>query len=360
VKRLLVVWCPELLVEEETGRQGRALARVKEAVEAFSPAVEVVRPGVCAVATRGPSRYFGGERALSSLVTQAVAEVTAEAGIGIADGLFAAVLAARAAVGNEPVLVAAGASAPFLAPWPVGVLDRPELAELLVRLGIPTLGRFAAVPGGHVLARFGTEGAVAHRVAKGVDGELPGLRAVPAPMPPATGSVRQPGFFGGAAGAAARAAAAARRVQDLLGPEEVLVGRLRGGRSPGARGRLVPFGVTDTDGAVEHGADQPWPGSVPAPAPVVVFARTQPALVADGGGRHVGVSGAGLLTAIPAKVAMAGGPWQEIVEWAGPWPADEHWWSARRRQARMQVVTAGGAHLLVRERGGWWLEATYD
>jgi hypothetical protein len=26
----------------------------------------------------------------------------------------------------------------------------------------------------------------------------------------------------------------------------------------------------------------------------------------------------------------------------------------------MQVVTAGAAHLLTRERGGWWLEATYD
>jgi len=46
----------------------------------------------------------------------------------------------------------------------------------------------------------------------------------------------------------------------------------------------------------------------------------------------------------------------------GPWPADERWWSVRgrRRQARMQVVTVHTAHLLTRERGGWWLEATYD
>ena len=33
--------------------------------EAFAPKVEVVRPGVVAMATRGPSRYFGGDRALA-------------------------------------------------------------------------------------------------------------------------------------------------------------------------------------------------------------------------------------------------------------------------------------------------------
>ncbi|HUO49675.1 MAG TPA: hypothetical protein VMU09_12670, partial [Acidimicrobiales bacterium] len=187
MKRLLVVWCPGLLVEEETGRQARALARVRTAVEGFSPAVEVVRAGVCAVPTRGPSRYFGGDRTLADLVAQSVAAVVdaagetgVDAGIGIADGLFAAAVAARASVGHDPVVVPAGQSAAFLAPWPVAVLERPELAELLVRLGISTLGRFAAVPDGHVLARFGADGAAVHRVAMGVDGELPGLRAVPA------------------------------------------------------------------------------------------------------------------------------------------------------------------------------------
>ena len=69
-----------------------------------------------------------------------------------------------------------------------------------------------------------------------------------------------------------------------------------------------------------------------------------------------------MATTVPARLSVAGGAWVEVTGWAGPWPADERWWSVRgrRRQARMQVVTAATAHLLTRERGGWWLEATYD
>jgi protein ImuB len=85
--------------------------------------------------------------------------------------------------------------------------------------------------------------------------------------------------------------------------------------------------------------------------------------VADGDGQPVGVSGRGLLTSIPARLSVAGGPWVELVSWAGPWPADERWWDplTHRRRARLQVVTdRGTAHLLALERGRWWVEATYD
>ncbi|MDF3149834.1 DNA polymerase Y family protein, partial [Streptomyces sp. T21Q-yed] len=65
------------------------------------------------------------------------------------------------------VLVPAGQSAEFLAPYPVGVLGRPRLSQLLPRLGITTLGAFAALPGDRVLARFGHDGAAAQRTARG-------------------------------------------------------------------------------------------------------------------------------------------------------------------------------------------------
>ena len=73
----------------------------------------------------------------------------------------------------------------------------------------------------------------------------------------------------------------------------------------------------------------------------MVLTRPLPAQLVDGNGRAVGVTGDGLATAVPARLSVAGGPWVEIVGWAGPWPSDERWWSARgrRRQARMQVVT---------------------
>ncbi|WP_406197115.1 hypothetical protein OH807_11270 [Kitasatospora sp. NBC_01560] len=83
--------------------------------------------------------------------------------VGVADGLFAAVLAARAGV-----LVPAGRTAEFLAPYPVAALGDETLAELLERLGLPTVGAFAALPAESVADRFGPAGTTAHRLARGL------------------------------------------------------------------------------------------------------------------------------------------------------------------------------------------------
>ena len=200
--------CPALLVlEHDAGRDARSFEPVATAVAAFAPRVEIVRPGVAAVATLGPSRYFGGDTALAARVTEAVTSAIAgspsfwvqksttsgrfppperDAGgtagsesappsgagrpdpgcrVGIADGAFAAGLAAR-----RGLVIPPGGSPVFLAPFPVAALDRPDLANLLLRLGLRTLGAFAALPGTDVLARFGPDGAVAHRLARGLDG----------------------------------------------------------------------------------------------------------------------------------------------------------------------------------------------
>jgi protein ImuB len=168
--------CPELVVvEHDPARDARAFESVVVALESFTPRVEIVRPGVCAVATRGPSRYFGGDEALAARVGSAVARVAGPGcRVGIADGPFAAGLAAR-----RGLVVAPGASSGFLEPFPVGVLERPELVDLLVCLGIRTLGAFAALPVPDVLARFGPEGALAHRLARGLDEHLPAGREPP-------------------------------------------------------------------------------------------------------------------------------------------------------------------------------------
>ena len=84
-------------------------------------------------------------------------------------------------------------------------------------------------------------------------------------------------------------------------------------------------------------------------------------VLVDSGGLLVEVTGDGRASAPPARLSIDGGQWTEVAQWAGPWPADERWWTAgARRLARMQVVTADGAHLLAREQGGWWVEGTYD
>ena len=166
--------CPGMkVVAHDPGRDGRAFEPVVAAVEAFCPRVEIVRPGVCAFATRGPSRYFGGDEALAATVAEAVSNVDAR--VGVADGPFAAELAAR-----QSAVVPPKGSAAFLAPFPVDVLDQPELADLLRRLGIRTLAELAALPAPAVLARFGPEGMGAHRLAAGLD-ERPIAARVPPP-----------------------------------------------------------------------------------------------------------------------------------------------------------------------------------
>jgi protein ImuB len=169
--------CPGLVVlPHDPARDARAFEPVVQAVATLTPLVEITQPGMCTLATRGPSRYHGGDEALAARAVALVAGAlhrragTGSFGIGVADGRYAAGLAARAATaGNEPVVVAPGAGAAFLAPFPVALLDDLDLADLLPRLGLPTLGALAALPATDVVARFGPAGGLAHRRASGLD-----------------------------------------------------------------------------------------------------------------------------------------------------------------------------------------------
>ena len=473
------------------------------------------------------------------------------AGVGIADGPFAAGLAARsvlgrAGAGGDPVrTIAVGVTAAFLADLPTGALlpdalgvatgraahRRPspdgdvsgalpmeEVVDLLVRLGLRTLGQVAALPEGDLVARFGITGAVAWRrssgreetslaprdapvdlsarlvcdppieridaaafAARGIAAELcerlvgrglgcwgvrieadivPVLESLDANAAPVTrarvwrsegaftiaalaervrwqldgwlGSVdpagighglgggigelrlfpedllpgggRQLGFWGGDAMADDRAARAIARVQGLLGAEAVRVAVASGGRAPGERVTLVPFGdariperpvassavgpaiipeAAAVEVAVEDvlrrivergprqakaGEAPPWPGRMAGPPPTHVPDVGVPAEVVGDRGATVAVDARGLLDGPPRRVRVGdqstGAPrWVGVASWAGPWPADERWWdpAGHRRRARLQIVTdAGAAHLLVCEHGRWTLEATWD
>ena len=168
--------CPGIaVVEADPAAEVRAFEAVVRAVETFTPRVEIDRPGLLAIPTRGPSRYFGGDAALIEVVREAVlATGVPEVRLGIADGGFAARLAAR----REEVVPGGGTPA-FLAPWSVSLLGDPDLAGVLVRLGIHTLGDLAALPAASVLARFGTPGIVAHRLAHGEEPHPPALTTPP-------------------------------------------------------------------------------------------------------------------------------------------------------------------------------------
>jgi len=144
---------------------------VVSVVQEFCPRIEVLRPGLCAFGVRGPARYFGGEAELARKAADAVSLLGYECGVGIADGLFAALLAARDSQREQPpvTIVPPGGTPAYLAPRAVTVLGEPDLADLLARLGIRTLGEFAAVPAAEAGNRFGAQGLLAHRLARGLD-----------------------------------------------------------------------------------------------------------------------------------------------------------------------------------------------
>ncbi|WP_448071852.1 Y-family DNA polymerase [Georgenia yuyongxinii] len=178
--------CPELvLLTADPVRDARAFEPLVQAVETVVAEVEVVRPGMIVFLARGPVRHVGSEDALAELLVGTVAtETGAECQVGLGDGLLAAMLAARAGV---LVPAGPGATAGFLGAQDVGALtlaastrqveaETVELVDLLRRLGLRTLGAFAALETGDVAARFGTRGLAAHRLARGLDMRPPTSR----------------------------------------------------------------------------------------------------------------------------------------------------------------------------------------
>ncbi|MFC0674356.1 DNA polymerase Y family protein [Brachybacterium hainanense] len=193
--------CPGMLVLEADREHESALFEVvAAATDTVAAGVDVLRPGVLLMAARGPARHRGGEPQLAESILDAVADLTGwEARVGIADGPFAALLAARSGRIIRP-----GRSAEYLAPHDIATLrhapvgpgwghrDRPgptgadrldltEVVDLLLRLGIATLGDLAALPAASVQDRFGADVALLQLLARG--GE---------PTPPAMHRPEQP------------------------------------------------------------------------------------------------------------------------------------------------------------------------
>lgn len=168
--------CPELVtIPYDPVLDARAYEPVLALVERLMPGVQPIRPGTCAVRARGPARFYDGESRAAAILADNLADLGFDGcRIGIADGLFAAEQAARWSSGDRDGengrihIVPPGHSPRFLAPLPVGILGDATLATLLIRLGMSTLGDFAALDPSQVRDRFGELGARAHALAGGV------------------------------------------------------------------------------------------------------------------------------------------------------------------------------------------------
>ncbi|WP_100445482.1 DNA polymerase Y subunit UmuC family protein [Glycomyces xiaoerkulensis] len=138
---------------------------VLDALDLLTPYVEVLGPGCAAMPLR---RLAGDEAAFCERLIDTVAGlVDRDCQTGVADGLLAAALAARSGR-----IVRPGRDAEFLAPFDIAALRHTGLVdagtcETLRRLGIDTLGAFAALPAAAVAERFGAAARRARSLAAG-------------------------------------------------------------------------------------------------------------------------------------------------------------------------------------------------
>jgi len=217
--------------DRDSAAEARAFEPVLAALDDITPRIEIEVPGLCSFVTRGPSRYFGGDEAMSGHVATVIAEVVASlvgadpaavgpaassVYVGTADTRFAARVAAEgiaaegiaaegiaaegiAQKGQKVVVVTPGGSPDFLAPLSIELLclggvgefgsagaggaadtrTTAEFIDVLRRLGIRRLGDLALLSGADVLGRFGSLGARAHAQASGCEFRLADRRRPP-------------------------------------------------------------------------------------------------------------------------------------------------------------------------------------
>lgn len=338
--------CPELLLlTHDPDRDARAFEPLLQVLDDLTHRVELTRPGRATFGARGPTRYHGGEEAVArraaALVTACLGDrigVAGPPGVGVADGRFAATLAAlQATRTSAPIVVPTGASAAFCAPHPVATLadelgDLPSsggrsCVELLPRLGLHTLGQVAALARADLAGRFGAEGARAHQLASAGDDDPPDAHPAPPELavdleldPPAE-QVEQLAF-------------AAKQLADRLHTELT------------SRGLACTRVVVAAES--EHGEHhrRAWraEGAL-TPAAIAERARWQ----LDGWLQSPGAPTAGitLLRLVPEQVVPYQG--RQLGFWGGQTQADER---AARGMARLSALCGTDAVLVPEWRGG--------
>ena len=156
-----------VVVDPNPARETEVSEAIIAALSELSPIIEPDQPGRCYIDLTGSTRHMGPpDRAAERMIAEIPA--TLRPRVGIAPGKFAAWVAARKAPAGRSRVVLPGAVSAFLAPEPSTALPLPpETTDLLIRLGLKSLGQLAALPLGAVTSRFGPDGHRAWLLASG-------------------------------------------------------------------------------------------------------------------------------------------------------------------------------------------------
>ncbi|WP_265448104.1 DNA polymerase Y family protein [Flexivirga meconopsidis] len=149
-------------------------------------------------------------------------------------------------------------------------------------------------------------------------------------------------------------------LQHRLGHEGVLTSAVAGGRLLHERRVLRPWGDA-LPTTRERRLEQPWPGTVPGPAPPTVFSQARQAQVTTEHGAPITVDDRGGVSGAPAWLHLPDDGRRRITAWAGPWPVRQRWWRKQRDINRFQLIdNQSTAWLALTEGSSWWIEARYD
>jgi protein ImuB len=152
------------VVLDDPRRDAEVWQAMLEALDAASPLIDDAGLGCAYLEMHG---IEGGAAGWLAAVRGALAGFDLPLRVGLAANPF---VARAAALVRDGASIEAGAAAGFLAPLPLETLELgADVCERLAILGICTLGELAALPHGPFVRRFGTEGALWHDRARGID-----------------------------------------------------------------------------------------------------------------------------------------------------------------------------------------------
>jgi nucleotidyltransferase/DNA polymerase involved in DNA repair len=159
---------PEVVVvDPHPARESDVAEAILASLAELSPLVEPDRPGRCYIDLTGSARHLGTPARAAERIIAALSPALRPR-VGIAPGKFAAWVASRKAPPGQSRIVPPDGVAAFLAPEPSTSLPiSPDMGDLLIRLGLKSLGQLADLAPGAVAARLGPDGRRAWLLASG-------------------------------------------------------------------------------------------------------------------------------------------------------------------------------------------------
>jgi protein ImuB len=150
--------------EEET------TTKICELLRQIAPTLKKAGSGCFVTEAKGFEHLYGGESPLAQRLINVIKTYGLPVQVGIADNQFVARVAAEISHGYTCTIVPPGQAQSFLQSLSIKHLSlEDEFRDQLANLGLRTIGQVAQFPGNEMVERFGREGWLASRLARGED-----------------------------------------------------------------------------------------------------------------------------------------------------------------------------------------------